>query len=366
MIGALKRVWDNFTGGGEAAVTVPPMDGALRPNRAIEDAAVVLTVDAPDNLVSDGGRVWFSNGAAVHELDETLSAAREVHRFESDVTALAVFVDGGFAVGLDAGGVVMRGGKHDGLRIDMLSGTRLVCPTALMFAEPGQLLVAQGSASRRPDEWKHDVMERGCTGSVWRVDLDSGGATLLADRLAYPYGLARGEGGSVVISESWKHRLLEIPSGGGSPAPVLKDLPGYPSRLAACAESPGYWLTVFAPRSQLIEFVQREPAFRKRMIAEVEPAYWAAPSLNPSRTFLEPLQGGAQKHLGMLKPWAPTRSYGLAVRLDRNFRPLRSVHSRADGQRHGITSCVESQGRLLLSSKGGNVIVALDAQGGPA
>ena len=121
----------------------------------------------------------------------------------------------------------------------------------------------------------------------------------------------------------------------------------------------GYWLAVFAPRSQLIEFVLRERDFRTCMMDEVDEGLWIAPTLEPTQTFLEPLQGGALKHLGILKPWAPTRSFGLVVRLDEDFQPLFSMHSRADGRRHGITSCLEIDGRLLTTSRGGNVIVSL-------
>ena len=38
MIGGLARVMDNLLGRGEAAVTVPPLDGALRPNRRLDEA----------------------------------------------------------------------------------------------------------------------------------------------------------------------------------------------------------------------------------------------------------------------------------------------------------------------------------------
>jgi hypothetical protein len=360
VIGAVRRLWDNFRGGGEAAVTVPPMDGALRPNQCLEQAPLVLSEPAPDNLVSDRARVLFSSGAKVVELDAAAGSAREVHRFECEVTALALASDGGLAVGLDDGRVVVRGGARDGLVLDTLGGARLICPTALLFDAVGQLLIAQGSASRPPSQWKHDVMSRGASGSVWRVDLSSGAAACLASGLSWPYGLASAGDSAVAATESWRHRVIVLRPGGGAPEPVLADLPGYPARLVA-ASAGGYWLTIFAPRNQLIEFVQREPEFLARMMADVDPDYWAAPSLKSSTTFLEPLQGGAQKHLGMVKPWAPTRSYGLVVRLDRQFRPTDSFHSRADGRRHGIMSCVEHGGRLIVAAKGGDAIVALEA-----
>jgi hypothetical protein len=72
------------------------------------------------------------------------------------------------------------------------------------------------------------------------------------------------------------------------------------------------------------------------------------------------LQGGAVKHLGIAKPWAPTRSYGLVIRLDAAGSPVASIHSRADGVRHGVTSCLESDNRLLVASKGGELIVSVD------
>ena len=39
--------------------------------------------------------------------------------------------------------------------------------------------------------------------------------------------------------------------------PVLADLPAYPGGSALAGD--GYWLALFAPRSQLVEFVLREP-----------------------------------------------------------------------------------------------------------
>ena len=63
MIGALSRAFDRFRGSGEAAVTIPSMDGAFRPNHILEAASSVLEIAAPDNLASDGRRILFSSGA---------------------------------------------------------------------------------------------------------------------------------------------------------------------------------------------------------------------------------------------------------------------------------------------------------------
>jgi hypothetical protein len=65
--------------------------------------------------------------------------------------------------------------------------------------------------------------------------------------------------------------------------------------------------------------------------------------------------------MGILKPWAPARSYGLVIRLDAAWEPVKSLHSRADGDRHGVTSCLEQTEELLISSKGGDVILSVQA-----
>ena len=100
---------------------------------------------------------------------------------------------------------------------------------------------------------------------------------------------------------------------------------------------------------------------RRHMIKEVEPAYWIAPALSSGHSFKEPLQAGGVIRLGIHKPWAPTRSYGLILRLDEDLNPSWSCHSRADGKRHGITSLAEINGALLATSKGkGEVIKIAD------
>jgi hypothetical protein len=139
---------------------------------------------------------------------------------------------------------------------------------------------------------------------------------------------------------------------------VLDDLPGYPSRLSRGTAGDA-WLSVFAPRNQLVELVIREPAYRNQMMRTIPPEYWIAPALRSRLSLLEPLQGGGVRQMGMLKPWAPTRSYGLVIRLDTGLQPRASFHSRADGTRHGVTSCVECQGRLVVGCKGGDEILIL-------
>jgi hypothetical protein len=147
--------------------------------------------------------------------------------------------------------------------------------------------------------------------------------------------------------------------GGAADGKFMVDrLPAYPSRITP-ASGGGFWLTMFAARTQLVEFILREPAFRKRMMAEIEPRYWVAPALTSGNTFLEPMQGAHIKTMGILKPWAPPRSYGLVIRLAPDGLQRYSLHSRVDGKNHGVTAAVECQGALYVLAKGPQRVLKL-------
>ena len=345
------------------AIAIPPMDGALRPNTALDEAAPVLSVDAPDNLCGAGGQVLFSSAGEILALPAFRAGEpMPVAAYGTPVSALAVSPGGQQAVGLDDGRVTVGAGGPAERAIVPPEGRG--CPTALAFLDEATLLVCHGSASRRPSDWAADLMEKNAGGSVWRVDLPSGRQSCLARGLAFPQGLlVDPAGGRLIVAESWRHRLVAIPLSGGAVTSVLADLPAYPARLAP-ADGGGAWLALFAPRNRLIEFVLRETTYRADMMREIPREHWIAPALTSGASFLEPLQCGGVKTMGIRKPWSPSRSYGLVARLDREMQPVESFHSRTNGVRHGVTSVVESGSRLLVSAKGGGVILAIDRRGG--
>jgi len=364
MMEALKRLYANFRGFDEAGSTVPMMDGPLKPNTALDESPVVVRMPGIDNLAATPAGLVCSQGAALMRLrnaGDGLEAAED-RTFSSEITCLAADASGALAIGLDGQGIVIQGGRHDGLQIKDASGAALRSPSAALFLDPDTLVVANGSAEFMMADWKRDLMNRRATGSVWRIALGGKGeATPRARNLAFPYGLARGAGGAVLVSEAWRHRVVAL-DGGKAPRAVLSDLPAYPARMAPAAGG-GFWLALFAPRNQLIEFVLREEAYRRRMVSTIDPAYWIAPALSSGASFLEPIQGGARKKLNMLKPWSPSWSYGLVVRCDADMRPRTSFHSRADGSIHGVTALVEQDGALLVGAKGSGALVRLQEDG---
>ena len=352
MIAVLKEWGDRLLGRGDAAITVPVFDGALKSNTLIEDAAVVADLESPQDMASDGASIFVADGLRVLRFDADAAAPGvEALRFERPVTALACLPGGGFAVALDGKEVRLVGGAHDGLRFTAVAGQPLNAVNALGADARGRLLASDGSATQPVERWKHDLMELGRSGRLLQFELANGTGREIASRLGYAFGACRAPDGGAWVCESWRHRVLRFSADDKPGGVVVDGLPGYPSRIAPAAGG-GFWLSAFILRTQLVEFVLREPAFRKRMLKEIEPQYWIAPALNSGNTFLEPMQGAHLKMMGIVKPWAPPRSYGLVIRLTDEGLIRYSLHSRFDGRHHGIVAAVECGGHLYMLSQG--------------
>lgn len=345
------------------AATVPSMDGVLRPNDALDKTSVIGSITAPDNMVAMGSKVVFSSGSDLFFVNGAKNkfGKKPLHQFGSAVTALASSPEGALAVGLDGVGIQIVGGAYDKVTLNTLEGQPATCVTALSFDGEDTLFVCLGSSHNGAQEWQRDLLEKRSSGSLWHVDLKNQKASRIAGNLGFPNGILVHDN-TLIVSESWNHRLLCFGINGEKCAQpvVLADLPGYPGRLAPTAGG-GAWLTVFAPRSQLIEFVLREDNYRNRMLRELSSEHWIAPAFRAGISFSEPMQGGAVKVHGIHKPWAPTRSYGLLILLDSNMAPIGSYHSRADGKRHGIVSACELDGRVLIASRGDNVVCSMSS-----
>jgi sugar lactone lactonase YvrE len=359
MIKALSRWRDQFLGRGEAAITIPIFDGALKPNRVLEDAKIFVSLPDAEDLATDGSSLFVADGKTIRafipgEADRPGGTVRA--EFDKTVTAIATMSDGGLIVALEGRQILIVGGAADGRSWSAADGKPFVAANAIAVRQNGNILVSDGSNVSPYDRWCHDLMTGGKTARVVELDPRDGTARVLASHLAYAFGVCEADGAAWAC-ESWRHRIVRLDAKGGA-ATVLDGLPAYPSRIAAAADG-GFWLTAFAGRTQLVEFVLREPKFRDRMIAEVDPRYWIAPALNSGKSFLEPLQGAGLKMRGIMKPWAPPRSYGLVIKLSAAGAIEHSFHSRLDGVNHGVVAVAECQGSLFVLSKGSGRLLQL-------
>jgi len=359
MMRVLREMADRFLGRGQHSTAIPILDGALQPNQALEHAPVVARAPELDNLIAlADGSLWCSSGTALLRLAADGKTTR-VAQLDAPITCLAACPSGALAIGLEGTGLRIRGGAHDGSSL-----TQALCPVAALFVDEDTVLLANGSARFSASQWKHDLMNLGCSGSIVRVDLARGQTQVLAQGLAFPYGMAL-SGTTLYVTEAWKHRIIAIDLQQGGVRTVWDELPAYPARLV-CAAQGGYWLACFAPRNALVEFVLREPRYRQRMVAHVDPRFWVAPMFAAYNNFRTPVQEGAIRKLAVLKPWAPSFSYGMVVQLDKNLLPVASWHSRADGVMHGVTSVCEHNGRVIAGVKGADCAVQLPGHQGGA
>ena len=366
MLATFRQLSDRFLGRGDAAITVPVMDGALKPNRALDEAQVVAHLPGLNDLASDGRQLWMSAGNALYRLDQDAGPVEQL-RFDRPITALALQGPERLAVALGGNElrILYRPNQdpvwHTEASLQTLAGTPLLSVNALSFDTQGRLLFSEGSSHHGTEAWCHDLMALGRTGRVGCWTPGTPQADLLAQGLRHAFGVLA-LGSRVLVSESWHHRVLDLSGAGPRQGHSLSaELVGYPSRMAV-DDRGGFWLSCFVCRSQLVEFVLREPAYRQRMMAEIDPRHWIAPALSSGQSFLEPLQGAGVKQMGVLKPWAPPRSYGLVLRVAADGRVLSSLHSQVDGQHHGITAVAQVGMVLYVASRGAGRLLRLDAQ----
>ncbi len=355
MITSLRRLTDRLFGRGDAATTIPPFDGPLKPNQLLETAPVLLSLDDAEDLATDGHDLYVAAGPRIFRLDH--DRLTEIARCDGTITALCCLPEKTFAVAVAGTRVRIIGGPQDGRLWSDVAGRPLTSVNALALTEDGSgLLLTDGSQDHPHERWCHDLMAGGQSGRAAVLDLAGDGGRNIVNGLAYAFGVCAA-GSEVWISESWAHRVVASASGGGR-QPLLESLPVYPSRLTP-GSGGGFWLTAFTARTQLVEFILREPAYRRRMMREIDPRFWIAPKLSSGYSYLEPMQGAHIRTMGILKPWAPPRSYGLVIRLTAEGLPTYSLHSRADGKHHGIVAAVECGEHLYVLAKGCGKILRL-------
>jgi Strictosidine synthase len=343
---------------------IPVLDGAFSPNQQL-DAARELgdEIERPDDLaLGPDGALYVSSGSTIWRCAGTDYGERnEFARLPAPVGGLAWTMDGRLLACVSGRGLcsVSRDGEALGW-LDAAAEAPLTCPTSVTVADDGAIYVTEGSRANTPDLWLADLMQnRAPSGRLIACDSQLGSARVCADRLAWPSGaVVSHRGDEVWVCESWAHSLTAISRANDRRRAIVKNYAGYPDRISRGLDG-DYWLAFFGLRTQLTEFVLREREFCEAMMKTVPPELWIGPTLDGRFNYREPTQIGRIKKLGIQKPWAPARSYGLVARLNAEGEASESLHSRVDGRIHGVTSVCAIGARVIAASKGRNCLVEL-------
>jgi sugar lactone lactonase YvrE len=351
---------------------IPTMDGALTPNDLLDAIAPVgePLPDAEALICDKNGAVYVSAGRQVLKLSGDGFAERTViAEFEGAAGGIAMHPDGRLLVCVAGHGLAaIHPARPEPKWLKSVASQPLLGLTDVVAAPDGTIFVAEGSAGRAPSDWRRDLMEKQRRGQIVSCGPAFEAPQIQKQGLQFPYGLALSDDGkSLWFTESWSHRLSRAPISGRTQGPttaVIGNMPGYPGRLSR-AKSGGFWLALFAVRTHLVEFVLREDEFRDEMMRTIPQDLWVSPALATTDHCHEPMQLGNVKALGIEKPWAPPRSYGLVARFGEDGDFLESLHSRRGGRHHGITAVAETPQGLVILSKGSGKIL-LDTTRGRA
>ena len=333
------------------------LEGVLGPNNRLEEARGI-PIASPDALcVGADGRLFVSAGRSVLYLRKWGEPPQGYAEFERPVTALASSKSGMLAVGTLGGDLQVCDGSGRAL-----SGWRppadLKAAADVLFLSENELAVVDHGY--KPDEPLLSVAPWDDVGRgrliVARRD---GEPRILASGLNCPMGVSLDGRGAPIVTEFERARIVDV-----SGAVRQAGYPGYLGRLRKAGN--GYLLACLSRRDPLIEFLKTEPAFVDAMKTTIAPRHWIAPRVSPEFAHDFPIELGATRLFGEIKPWAPSFSYGLLIELNDALMPVGSAHSRADGRRHAISDALVWNGDLVAVSKASAELLNLGSARGAA
>ncbi len=329
------------------------LEGVLGPNGRLDEAAG-FAAEAPDALcVMADGRLLYSSGVRVMALDAWRGTPAAWAAFDATVTALCQSPGGLVAVGLAGGRVVVLDALGQPVEGWSLPAASVASVVDCAFRSEDELLLVDCGYGADDDVLAQAAWDD--TGGGQLVALSRlRGARVVASGLHCPMGVCLDERGEALVS------LLERASIVDASGKVRQS--GYPGYLGRVRRTGGgYALACLSRRDPLIEFLKSERAFVAEMKAKIEPRHWIAPRANPEFSHDFPIELGATRLFGEVKPWAPSFSYGLLIEMDGSLMPIGSAQSRANGRRHAIHDVALWNGDLIAVSKASGEILNLGA-----
>ena len=331
--------------------SIPGFEGGLRPNHRLDEAPALEGMPAdPEDAVFIGDELVVTSPEGV-----SWTARGEIVPLGGSCGPLARSAAGVITAVEGVGLVEVRG---DGSRRVICADEHVRrCITDVAVGSGDVVWVSVGSSTYATDDWIHGLVTDDTSGLV--VKVEGGVASIVADGLPWPAGVEV-VAGEILVSLSLAHSIVRT---GGRAAsalrPVLGPLPGFPGRIRAHR---GRIVAALPyPRNRLSEMILGDDDVRRDMVTSLSPDTWLVPVLQTPHPVRDPLQLGQLRVHGNAKPWAPVRSYGLAVEFTLEGRIVQSWHSRYGGSRHGITGVAVGDDRIAFVSRAARQVVAVEA-----
>ena len=338
---------------------MPPFEAGLRPNSHLDEADTLLAVATyePDGVVglgdgvyrfSAGQDLWELRGGSVSSVASFDGLAGSIEQL-GDVTLVAVEGQG-----------IKRVESTRDSTVETFCHAEEVrrCVTDLTVVDSGQVYITIGSRQYGVDQWAHALVDGDRTGELLCVEGTS--VSLVSDGMGWPAGVCGASSGSLLVATSFDYTISTLNPETGEGEPIVSNLPFYPGRLRS-SSGDGCWVAAPYVRNRGTELLLSEREFVAEMVRTIEPSGWLVPRLRSDRPHTDALQIGQLRVLGVLKPWAPPRSYGLVAHLAANGRFDFSAHSRVDATNHGVTDTTFDGSRLVVATRGGRNLLAVEA-----
>jgi hypothetical protein len=327
------------------------LEGVLGPNGRLDEIAG-MSVDAPDAIVVTADeRLLFSSGHHVMSLDAWGATPSIWASFDATVTALCHGQGGLVGVGLGGGRLSVHDLSGRPVHGWALPAGRVASIVDGVFLSDDELLLVDCGYTADTNLLAEASWDDTSRGQL--VAIRSSGATrVVAAEMHCPMGVCLDADGRPLVSLLERAAIVDVEG-----TVRQSGYPGYVGRLRRIGA--GYALACLSKRDPLIEFLKTEPAFIAEMKRTIAPKHWISPRIHPEFRHDFPIELGATRLFGTVKPWAPSFSYGLLLNMDASLMPTGSAQSRADGRRHAICDVAEWQGDLVAVSKASGEILNL-------
>ena len=100
------------------------------------------------------------------------------------------------------------------------------------------------------------------------------------------------------------------------------------------------------------------------MKAKIDPQHWISPRVSPEFSHDFPIELGATRLFGEIKPWAPSFSYGLVIETDFAMMPVSfGSFARKRSPSCNIRCRLHGTGALIAVSRASGEILKFDSAG---